>query len=522
MNTKKISIFILAIAVSFLGFTKVSFASTNTLYFNNATSTSWDDLENWWTDASNTIPASSIPVNGDTVYLGATTTQPSVGVTLVNIYVASSTTGGGSFSVNFTGATSTATFYDGSYNQGTINGTSTFYDSSINFGDVEGSAFFHNSSGNSYGSAYVHGTSTFYDSSFNTYYLVGNAFFYNSSYNNGQLIGDAVFNNSSANSGALYGNATFYDTTSNNYGVNGDAFFSCSATNNSTVSGTTTYGVTCPTIVSGTLASDNSYIDVTVSEPVWGDNSSTTVLAANKLKVIFVQNGGSATAATISSITKTSGGALDGSETVIRVNLSITGTPNGLETIAIKALNGTSVYNAAGDPMRPEQTTGNKTLNDQTSTPVVHHGGRRSIIEDNSTTTEPESTSTEITSTSTASTSSILTISTSTLKIIFKTNGTTTILPYQFTFTQILKLGSIGDEVKQLQIFLNTHGFPLSQIGNGSLGHETNYFGQKTKDALIKFQEANLKDILTPQNITKGTGIFWIYSKKFANQILNQ
>jgi streptogramin lyase len=56
--------------------------------------------------------------------------------------------------------------------------------------------------------------------------------------------------------------------------------------------------------------------------------------------------------------------------------------------------------------------------------------------------------------------------------------------------TKVLKLGMNDPEVKLLQIYLNTHNFPVSLIGPGSLGHETNFFGPKTKAAVILFQKA--------------------------------
>jgi hypothetical protein len=95
-----------------------------------------------------------------------------------------------------------------------------------------------------------------------------------------------------------------------------------------------------------------------------------------------------------------------------------------------------------------------------------------------------------------------------------------TLTAYQFTFSQVLKLGSMGEEVRQLQVFLNTHGFPVAQTGNGSLGKESIYFGIKTHRALIKFQEAYKEEILIPQGLTQGTGIFLNYSKRVANAIL--
>ena len=54
-----------------------------------------------------------------------------------------------------------------------------------------------------------------------------------------------------------------------------------------------------------------------------------------------------------------------------------------------------------------------------------------------------------------------------------------------------LSIGSVGNEVKNLQIFLNQQGFLVSQSGVGSVGNETTYFGPATKAALMKFQAAN-------------------------------
>ncbi len=61
-----------------------------------------------------------------------------------------------------------------------------------------------------------------------------------------------------------------------------------------------------------------------------------------------------------------------------------------------------------------------------------------------------------------------------------------------YTFTHNLKLKDTGEEVKELQKYLNTHGYPVAIVGAGSLGNESTYFGVKTKTALIKFQLANM------------------------------
>jgi len=54
-----------------------------------------------------------------------------------------------------------------------------------------------------------------------------------------------------------------------------------------------------------------------------------------------------------------------------------------------------------------------------------------------------------------------------------------------------LKKGMTNNDVKSLQIYLNNHGYIISEIGPGSKGNETTYFGLKTKNAVILFQKAN-------------------------------
>ncbi len=58
-------------------------------------------------------------------------------------------------------------------------------------------------------------------------------------------------------------------------------------------------------------------------------------------------------------------------------------------------------------------------------------------------------------------------------------------------FTRDLEMGAVGDDVKALQIYLNTHGFIIVESGPGSPGNETTKFGAYTQAALIKFQIAN-------------------------------
>ncbi len=76
------------------------------------------------------------------------------------------------------------------------------------------------------------------------------------------------------------------------------------------------------------------------------------------------------------------------------------------------------------------------------------------------------------------------------------------------TFPRLLMRGQTGEDVKALQVFLNTHNFILAATGNGSPSNETTFFGPRTERALIKFQEFYAKQILAPLGITKGTGVF--------------
>jgi hypothetical protein len=124
-----------------------------------------------------------------------------------------------------------------------------------------------------------------------------------------------------------------------------------------------------PTITSATLASGNTYIDVNFSEGVYKTGSA--ALTSTEFALTFVKGAGTATNTVISSVKKNdsavegSASALAGGETTVRFFLTVTGTPNGAETIEIKPANGTSVYDSASNAMADTQTTGVKNLNDQ-------------------------------------------------------------------------------------------------------------------------------------------------------------
>lgn len=89
-----------------------------------------------------------------------------------------------------------------------------------------------------------------------------------------------------------------------------------------------------------------------------------------------------------------------------------------------------------------------------------------------------------------------------------------------YTWTRNLSTGSTGDDVRQLQRFLN--GNPQTQVaasGVGSPGNETSYYGPATARAVSKFQEMYAAQILTPLGLTKGTGGFYTSTRTQANKV---
>ncbi len=89
-------------------------------------------------------------------------------------------------------------------------------------------------------------------------------------------------------------------------------------------------------------------------------------------------------------------------------------------------------------------------------------------------------------------------------------------------FTDPLRIGSTGQEVKNLQIFLNTHGFIIASSGAESPGHETTAYDELTANAVSQFQEANAAVILAPYGLSRGTGTFGGATISVANSIINQ
>ncbi len=91
---------------------------------------------------------------------------------------------------------------------------------------------------------------------------------------------------------------------------------------------------------------------------------------------------------------------------------------------------------------------------------------------------------------------------------------------HAFSFTRTLSEGSVGPDVIELQKILNSN--PATQVasdGAGSPGNETDYFGSRTRQAVVIFQNLNAQTILTPLGLLTGTGFVGNSTITFLNTI---
>lgn len=88
------------------------------------------------------------------------------------------------------------------------------------------------------------------------------------------------------------------------------------------------------------------------------------------------------------------------------------------------------------------------------------------------------------------------------------------------TLTENLSLGSRSSQVVLLQKILNSDtDTRIADIGIGSEGNETSYFGSLTKAAVIRFQTKYANEILTPSGLTSGNGRVGSYTRAKLNKI---
>lgn len=93
-----------------------------------------------------------------------------------------------------------------------------------------------------------------------------------------------------------------------------------------------------------------------------------------------------------------------------------------------------------------------------------------------------------------------------------------------FQFNKNLKKGDTVDpDVKYLQQVLNSRSETrVAETGSGSNQQLTAYFGDKTKDAVIRFQNMYKSEILEPAGITTANGAVGPLTRKKLNEIMGQ
>lgn len=97
-----------------------------------------------------------------------------------------------------------------------------------------------------------------------------------------------------------------------------------------------------PMITGLTMGAANAYVDIAISKGVYKNDAGLLPLLAAGLTLTFTQGDGDATACVIAGIKKNdavtlgAATALAGGETVVRAFLTVTGTPDGNETINLK------------------------------------------------------------------------------------------------------------------------------------------------------------------------------------------
>ena len=112
-----------------------------------------------------------------------------------------------------------------------------------------------------------------------------------------------------------------------------------------------------PLIQSSGLASTNEYVLITFSEGVYSSSGGIGGIEVSDLNYTFESNGGNCSSVSIIGLNNFTGALLTGGESTIHAFVQLDGSPSGSETIVLAPVNGSSIYDQAGNPMYPSSTT---------------------------------------------------------------------------------------------------------------------------------------------------------------------
>lgn len=181
--------------------------------------------------------------------------------------------------------------------------------------------------------------------------------------------GTVTRTNANNNTGSF--ELTYEVSTAGQYQVTLDALVD-GLNNNGATGQSRTITLGNPTITSGAVAADNTYVDVTFSEGVYTNSDGSDGVTTSDLDLTLARNGGNVSSATIDSVTTTGNTTPSGGETTLRVRLALTSRPaTGEEDIEITPADGSSIYDGDGFAMAESETTGTLQLNDNSKPDVT-------------------------------------------------------------------------------------------------------------------------------------------------------
>jgi len=128
------------------------------------------------------------------------------------------------------------------------------------------------------------------------------------------------------------------------------------------------YDFIVPTVTASTISSDNSTIDVTFSEAVYNTNSGSGALETSDFTLSI--SGGTAT------LSSTTPSSISASGNVYTLGISLSGTPDGSETVTVVPSSSTAIYDAVGNVASTTQSNNTDYLQAQSVTISGNDGFR--------------------------------------------------------------------------------------------------------------------------------------------------